>query len=293
MTRFWAVLTALPLAAALTIVPAGAVSSMGPQVLRPGAPPDLSVKALVAAASKYVAKYEQEFAFLVADEAYTQTRLQASAAVQSRELRSELFLAFLPVDKEWVAVRDVMRVDGTPVAVRDDLRALLSRREATRGVASEIVERNARYNIGKVTRNFNEPTLPLLLFDARRVADVKFEKRTVVKDGDTTLVTLAFSERGKPTLVRGPEGSMPAKGELLIEAGTGVIRRTKFELDRDGVKVRLTTEYAPDARLGLWLPTIFTERYDSSEEPREIVVCEATYSNYRRFDVTAKIKEPK
>src|SRR6187399_179461 len=142
MTRFWAVLTALPLAAALTIVPAGAVSS---------APPDLSVKALVAAASKYVAQYEQEFAFLVADEAYTQTRLQASAAVQSRELRSELFLAFLPVDKEWVAVRDVMRVDGTPVAVRDDLRALLSRREATRGVASEIVERNARYNIGKVT----------------------------------------------------------------------------------------------------------------------------------------------
>jgi len=284
MTRFWAVLTALPLA----------VTLMEPRVSRPGAPvssaPDLSVKALVAAASKYVARYEQEFAFLVADEAYTQTRLQASAAVQSRELRSELFLAFLPVDKEWVAVRDVMRVDGTPVPVRDDLRALLSRREATRGVASEIVERNARYNIGKVTRNFNEPTLPLLLFDARRVADVKFEKKTVVKDGDTTLVTLGFSERGKPTLVRGPEGSMPARGEIIIEAGTGVIRRTRFELDRGGVKVRLTTEYAPDARLGLWLPTIFTERYDSSEEPREIVVCEATYSNYRRFDVTAKIK---
>jgi hypothetical protein len=281
MSRFWAVLTASLLAVALTNVPAGAVS---PE------PPDLSVKGLVAAASKYVARYEQEFAFLVADEAYTQTRLQASTAVQSRELRSEMFLAFLPVDKEWIAVRDVMRVDGAPVAGRDDLRALLSRREAGRGVVSEIVESNARYNIGKVTRNFNEPTLPLLLFDAKRVDDVKFEKKTVVKEGDTTLVTLGFSERGKPTLVRGPEGSMPARGELIIEAGTGVVRRTKFELDRAGVKVRLTTDYAPDARLGLWLPTTFTERYDSPEEPREIVVCEATYSNYRRFDVTAKIK---
>ena len=127
------------------------------------APPagNASVKALVAAASKYVARYQQEFAYLLADESYTQTRINAGGQAQNRVLRSELFLTYLPADNEWVAVRDVLNVDGTPTAGREDLRTLLSKRSDVRGVISEIVARNAQYNIGHVARNFNEPTLPL------------------------------------------------------------------------------------------------------------------------------------
>jgi hypothetical protein len=82
---------------------------------------------------------------------------------------------------------------------------------------------------------------------------------------------------------------MPATGELVVEAGTGVIRRTRFDLDRAGVKVRLTTNYAREPRLNLWLPETFTERYDTTAT-QELVMCEASYSNYRRFEVNAKIK---
>jgi hypothetical protein len=250
--------------------------------------PDLSVKSLVSAASKYVARYEQEFAFLLAEEASSQVRMRGTATIESRKLISEFFLTFLPADDEWVAVRDVQTVNGEPVPRRDDLRTLLATKGEFRGLIAQIVDRNARYNIG-VTRNFNEPTLPLLLLETKRVSEVKFERGPVVQDGDVTLVTLLFAERSRPTLVRGPDGSMPATGELVVEAGTGVIRRTRFDLDRAGVKVRLSTNYAREPRLHLWLPDTFTERYETSATG-ELVVCEASYSNYRRFEVNARIR---
>lgn len=252
--------------------------------------PDTSLKALVAGATKYVAQYQRDFAFLIADESYSQTRTDAGGHVQDRLMKSEFFLTYLPADDEWVAVRDVMEVDGKPVTSREDLRTLLAKGGEIRGLIAQVVARNARYNIGSTTRNFNEPTLPLLLVGQKRVNEVKFERRTMTRDGPTLLVALAFEERGRPTLVRGPEGSMPARGEIVVEAGTGIVRKTTFELDRKDVKVKLTTDYALDKRLGLWLPTVFTERYDSIGPISEVVLCEATYSNYRRFEVTARIK---
>jgi hypothetical protein len=173
------------------------------------------------------------------------------------------------------------------VAGGDDLRTLLATKAEFRGLIAQVVDRNARYNIG-VTRNFNEPTLPLLLLESKRVADVKFSRGSVVKDGDSTLVTLQFAERGRPTLVRGPDGSMPATGEMVIEADTGTIRRTRFDRSRrrEGSVVH---DLRPRSPPESWLPDTFTERYDTSAA-QEIVLCEALYSNYRRFEVNTRIK---
>lgn len=271
---------------ALSTLAVGVASAAPDQAARP----NTSVKALVAAASKYVAGYEQDFAFLIADESYSQTSTDADGRTQNRLLRSEFFLTFLPADNEWVSVRDPIEVDGAPVTGRGDLRTLLAKGGEIRGLIAQVVSRNARYNIGQVTRNFNEPTLPLLLLEAKRVNEVKFERHEVGREGTVTLATLVFEERGRPTLVRGPDGSIPGKGEIVIEAATGIVRRTSFELDRTGVKVKLTTDYALDKKLNLWLPAVFTERYDTTSPIEEVVLCEATYSNYRRFDVTARIK---
>ena len=259
----------------------------------PAGPPsqsETSTRALVAAAAKYVDKYQKEFAFLIADESYSQTRTDAGGHTQNRLLRSEFFLTYLPADNEWVAVRDVLDVDGEPVANRGELRALLAKGGEIRGLIAQVIARNARYNIGSTTRNFNEPTLPLLLVGEKRVNDVKFDRRSLEKEGGDTLAVLAFEERGRPTLVRGPNGSLPAKGEIILEPGTGVVRKTTFELERPGVKVRLTTTYARDQKLDLWLPDVFTERYESETPISEVVLCEAKYTNYRRFEVTGRIK---
>jgi hypothetical protein len=262
---------------------------------------DLSEKALVSRASQYVAEYEKQFAFLIADETYQQRQFGADRQLlRTRNMRSELFVTYLAADDEWIAVRDVIEVDGQAVT-RTDLRTVLAKSEQIRGAIKDVIARNAQYNIG-LERNFNEPTLALLLLDAKRTGRIRFTRRAVVRDGAETLVTLGFEERERPTLVSSREGmALPSRGEFVIDAATGTVKRTVFQLTRPGIDAKLETTYTRDDRLGLWLPSVFMERYESGtsvgRRPRrdeiasyELIECEAAYSNYRRFDVIGRIK---
>jgi len=289
-TRFWVIVAA--------VITSGPLSAQTPKI-------DVSEKALTSAAVKYVAEYEKQFAFLIADEEYTQTVFDADGRKsQSRVLKAELFLTYLPADGEWMAVRDVLEVDGEPVKNREDLRALLAKREELR-LVKQLTWRNSRYNLGRVERNFNEPTLPLLLLDRKRIPRVKFDRKRLEKEEDITLATLGFEEKEPPTLVATPsEGAVRAKGEFVLDAATGTVRRTVFQLTRPGIDARLVTSYTKDNKLNLWLPSVFTERYESSSQAgggmrlagsaarasREVIECVAKYTNYRRFEVTARIK---
>lgn len=253
--------------------------------------PDTSTRALVAAARKYVGDYEKNFAFLVADEWYEQLQRDENGRVlEQRILKSELFLTFLEADGEWIAVRDVLEVDGKPVPTRDRLRDLLAKGGQFRGVAKQVIDSNARYNIGSVSRNFNEPTLPLLLFEMRRAHAVEFDRKNVSRDGPTTLATLAFTERNSGTLVGGEGGPAPAKGTFLLDAATGTVRQTTFEIKHLDIRASLKTQYEHDPKLKLWLPATFSERYERTRDVKEVIECEARYSNYRRFETSGRIK---
>jgi hypothetical protein len=257
------------------------------------AKPDLSTRALVASAAQYVATYQEEFKFLLADEDYVQRVYSSNGRLlQERRLTGELFLTFLPGDAEWIAVHDFKEVDGRPVPDREDVRALLQKGDV-RGTAARIAEKNARFNIGRLGRNFNEPTLPLLLLHRKRVQDIDFDRDRVVTEGGRTRVTLRFKERDQ-ALVRNAITTDPiyAKGLLTIDALTGRVERTEFEIDINLTKSRLVTEYEPDEKLNLWVPVRFRERYDDARErERQVIQCEARYTNYRRFEVTGRIKK--
>lgn len=254
--------------------------------------PDLSTKALVERAARYVANYQEQFKFLLADEAYTQTVTTISGTVtQERTMKGELFLTYLAGDQDWIAVHDFSEVDGQPVPNREDVRLLLQKSDV-RGVASRIANRNAQFNIGRLVRNFNQPTLPLLLLGPKRVKGVSFDRRDVIELGDRTLVALRFTERERPTLVRSARGSaLHSKGTIMIDALTGRVEGTEIEIAGDDSRSWLTTEYESNPKVGLWVPTVFRERYESSGGgDRELIRGEARYTNYRRFEVTGKIK---
>ena len=68
-----------------------------------------------------------------------------------------------------MAVRDVMSLDGNALGDRPDLRDAFQRLAAG-DVAARFKEYNSRYNIGRTFRNFNEPTLSLLVLDERHRA---------------------------------------------------------------------------------------------------------------------------
>jgi hypothetical protein len=290
-------LTAARVLATAVVVATGATLTATPR------PPgqdrvDISTSALVAGAVTYVQEYQRTFSFLVADEESVQRLVtiggtdRPAPPADERRLTGELFMTYLPVDREWISVHDVMEVDGEPVTDREDLRALLQTGDLT-SVVKRVADHNARYNIGSVVRNFNEPTLPLLIFGEQRVDNFRFERGTVEEWPDATLVTLMFEERRRPTLIKSARGGpVYSKGEITLEAATGRIRRTLFELRDGSITARLSTTYRLDDTLELWVPATFTERYERDRDgEREIIVGEAVYSNYRRFEVTGRIKK--
>jgi hypothetical protein len=251
---------------------------------------DVSTKALTARAAAYVADYQIKFAFLVGRERYSQTVMRAGR-IQRRAMSGDLFLVFMPTDREWIAVHDIAEVDGQPVPDRDNLQTLLHLGEVTR-VAQQVANRNATFNIGSVGRNFNEPTLALLVLEAKRIGQFRFDRRELTEQNGVQLATLAFSEHDRPTLVHGPTGEpIFSKGEIVIETETGRVRHTAMNFRADPFEASLVTDYVPDDRLGLWVPGSFTERYDLLErQGQETTTCQATYSDYRRFEVTGRIK---
>jgi hypothetical protein len=273
--------------AALPLTTAGGRAAADPKQS-----PDTSAKSVLAAADQYLSTYQQQLTFLLADETYQQDVFNDDAATPtaSRAMTGELFVTFLAPDRAWLAVHDVATIDGSPVPDRDDLRAMLAR-EPVAGVARRLVERNAQFNIGHIVRNFNEPTLGLLVLDPRRRRQFKFIRKNVDRDGATTLVTLAFKETDRPTLVRGMDGSdVYSSGTLTIEPGTGRIRRTEIDFTYATIVAQLATTYARDTKLDLWVPATFVERYARRRPTRELILCQANYTDWRRFEVQVKIQ---
>ena len=252
---------------------------------------DTSPKAVIAAAERYLSAYQQQLTFLLADETYRQDVFGGTPApTASRMMAGELFVTFLAADHAWLAVHDIARVDDVPVADREDLRTLLSREPAA-GAARRLVQRNARFNIGSIVRNFNEPTLGLLVLDRRRRSQFKFSGRRIDRDGPTELVTLGFRETDRPTLVRGLDGrDVYSTGELVVEAGTGRIRRTFMQFTYDSIVAQLTTVYVHDPKLDLWVPATFTERYERTRPGYELILCQASYADWRRFEVQVFVR---
>jgi hypothetical protein len=269
----------------LAVLAAGAATLAAQQRI------DTSTRAVVAAAARYVVDYETKFKFVIADETYDQATFdQEKRETARRSMKGELFLTFIPADAAWLAVHDFTEVDGEPVADREDLRPLLQKGETT-SVVRSVLKRNARFNLGTIVRNFNEPTLALLILEPKRVGGFSFDRQEVTTVGGKPKVRLSFRERDRPTLVRDAEGGpVYARGELIVDAETGRIERTHIELADGPIVARLTTTYAPDPKIEMWVPVSFTERYERSNAQREVIVCQAQYTNFRKFEATARIK---
>jgi hypothetical protein len=262
----------------------------------------IAVDVLVNRAAAYVRQYQEELTSVVADETYTQHVKAQVPRDGLRPLRtsltSEIFFMFTAGD--WMAIRDVRAVDGKPLADRPDLREAL-RSLSTYEVAGKFKTYNSRFNVGRVTRNFNEPTLSLLPLDDRHRARFTFERARARQADAKQLVTLAFKERTGPTLIRNLDGgSVFSSGEITIEPDSGRVSKAILAVTIDSVTATLSTTYAYDKRLGMSVPMRFGEHYVDGVEPRgrarsrrtryEDIVCEARYSNFQRFEVVSRIR---
>jgi len=267
---------------------------------------DSSLDAVLASARSYLARYQTDLTFIIADEDTTQRVVRQNPAVRDapkrRTTQSEVHFKFIEGDGAWMAIRNVASVDGVAVEDRPDLRAALLNQNAGQ-VARSFKSFNSQFNIGRLFRNFNEPTLALGVLDPKRAAAMEFSRKGArVRDG-ATLVTLGFRERRSAEafvydLLMRPA---PVDGEIVVEAGTGRIRSTVLKVSVGSVKAELSTVYGHDLKTDLWVPVNFMEYYeDGTDQPaafrllrgmlHEVIRCESTYTNFRRFTATARIK---
>ncbi|TAK16809.1 MAG: hypothetical protein EPO35_04570 [Acidobacteria bacterium] len=277
--------TAAPLAGTLLAIAASTIGAREPAQL------DTSAKSVVAAASAYVDDYNTKMQYVLADERATQ-RVTFARPVNdwTRTTKADLFITFLPAESVWIAVRDVREVDGTPVNDPDSIRALMDRAPLSR-LGSVIAEKNARFNIGNISRTFNEPTLALLILTRKHRGRFRFDRVSVSADASPR-VTISFKERDRPTLITGRNGApVFASGILLIDAATGRVELTRIEVEMGSVTGKIETRYAEDPKLKLWAPSVMRETYSQSARGyEEMIACESTYTNYRKFDTSVVIK---
>jgi hypothetical protein len=268
--------------------------------------PDVSTRALVARAAAYVADYQRQLTRIVADETYVQDVVAQipmdPKMPRTRALQSEVFFMFAPGRGDWMAIRDVLKMDGHDLAGRPDVREAL-RTLPPHEVAATFKAYNSRYNLGRTYRNFNEPTLSLLVLDDEHRERFSFDRKRVERADGALVATLEFRERERPTLIRDlKHGHVFSRGELTIEADTGRVTKGVLTATIGPVKLELTTSYVPEVRLGLWVPGRFRELYEVGTAPtdrmlrggaigdHEIVRCEASYANYRRFETSVRVK---
>lgn len=274
------------LAAALVLLPSGPAQAAD----------DGSLSAVLRRAGEYVRQFERDFAAVITDEVYEQDYTVATldAKHEHRSIRSEMLFMRLPGQGlSWLTARNVLSVDGQEVAdsrerleraIKGDARGLVDR---LRSVANE----GARFNLGGVQRNFNDPVLPLLFLDPEYQPRFKF---TLGPEEDVDGVRarrVSFKERTAPTVIREVGGkNVFTSGSLWVGIDAGVVGRTELSAtsNRGTLSMRLRVDYQRDLKLEMWIPVRMTEHYEAARG-REYIDCVATYSNARRFETFGRV----
>ena len=210
-------------------------------------------------------------------------------------------------------VRNVVNVDGRQVHEEGRLDSVL--REPLSDIRARVLavrDEAARFNIGHVTRNLNEPTFALRLLTSALAGRFSFKARGTRRTNGRDLQMYEFRETARPTLVTSAGANVPASGSFLVAADGTVFQTTltaSFAGDADGpqsqstsvTKAVITVDFARDARLDLVLPVRMHEDYRTEvtlysssgsrarTDTQEHIECDARYEGYRRFDTAARI----
>jgi hypothetical protein len=257
------------------------------------AAPQPSLREVLKRSSLYVEQYHRQLEAIVAEERYAQRSSTTGNSAVSRTLRSDFML--LPGgsgEPAWFAFRDVFEVDGEAVeSSRGRLEGwLAASRPSFMHKARALALEQARYNVGPIVRTINVPTLALEILMPHRQDRFRFRQQGTERIDGADVHVVTFEERRRPTLIRTPEGrDLPASGRLWIEPTSGRVIRTELQTGqtgRDRVEATIRVSYTLVSRLELWLPASMTERYVGRGTE---ILCEATYSNFRRFETDARI----
>lgn len=275
-------LAALVLAAVLAAQPAGV---------------DL-VDSVLEQLDAYLETYEGELGALIADEDFRQEipALPGNGSrPQQRRLESEVAFLRLPGGAEWYGFRRTKLVDRQPVGdVHQSLSNLLSIGSTdTLAQAQLLVAQSSAHNLG-LPRTINMPTLPLELLGShyRHRFEIEFAGKEKVRGRAVNLLDL--TELGPTPIIYNGGYPLPSRMRAWIDARTGALWRAEVVLRRpnDGRKPsKIRVEFAVDPKLQVIVPIELREDFGVANITSGGTGV-AKYSNYRRFQTSARIVPP-
>jgi len=296
----------------------------------PGADEPPALADLLAQTGKYVRGLQHDFATVLGDERYQQRETYTErisgkdkASRAERGMQSEMLFLWMPEEREWLAVRNVLSVDRQPVPdSRARLEQWLASTPGEMGRLRNLRDESARFNIGRLIRNVSDPTLALKVVDPAHQPRFDFTMAGGEQINGIAVVKLAFAERDQaPTMISVDGHAVMSKGAIWVTP-SGIVMRTRLELTdpKTLVEMSMMVFYGRDAKLGGWLPIRMDEEYSQHlDDPgaaalleqatsggklngrkvvvmtgfRETISCSAIYSNYRRFETSGRIVPPK
>jgi VWFA-related protein len=264
------------------------------------------------AAAAYLQRYEQRISAIGAEEDYQQavtplsgltiSALQARrnaandgpTSPTTRKTRANVMTIGLGA-RGWVAFRDVFEVDGKAVRDREERlsRILQNVTSDSLDQARKIAVESARYNIDpeatRIDRTINVPMTALLFLRGANQSRSAFRLGKPERVNGVDCVTLQFSERSEPRLIRTRDDA-PAQGTIWIDmANGGRIVKTELSMVSGGlvnmaVRSRTAVTYARVDKLDLWVPVVMDENYEVTAT-HQTLTGHATYSDFREFKV--------
>jgi len=265
-------------------------------------PSERRLNELLGAVGQEVRRFERDFTLLVSDEDYRQPA-EGRAFVdrpQHRRTRAEMLFVWLPGERVWLTVRNVLNVDGRDVAqsqsrLRD---AIGEPGEERLARLRRLVDDSARFNVGRTFRNFNYPTLVLGFLDPAVQPRFAFSLvgRERVRGTDTWKIN--YLERQTPTVIQGDGTDRIARGSVWLAVRDNAIVKTRLDLRIPGGEsnavASVDVDYGRDTRLEMWVPSKMVETYTEmrASSVQENIGGEATYSNFRRFETSGRVVTP-
>ena len=275
---------------------------------------------VIARASHYVIAYADKMSLLLAKEDYAQWMdYQGAMHPMRRSLVSEY--ALVRIGGDWEGFRDVYSVDGQPVGERQDRlqKLLLNTPDGAMRQARQIADESARYNLGQVKRNFNTPTMALVLLQAKNLGRFRFKKAGEDRVSGAAVWKISYEEVKKPTIIRTSAGNdMPIDGTFWIDPNDGRVLKSHMGIKSEArirkderhapgytypseqvtvtTSASITVTYELNEKVGLLVPVEMRELYEApfrssleGAEGTSRIDCRATYSDFRRFETGARL----
>lgn len=256
-------------------------------------------------AGAYVAEFHRQLSNLVGEETYVQDwksvrrshGRDGTTNLGHRVTKGDLLLVKPPGADAWVGYRDVYEVDGTPVHHRDEtlVTAFRDGSLSTDARIRELIDGNARYNIGSIQRNVNWPVFPLLFLERPNQFRFRFKLATDRRPGapsaesapsgafrvSTEVWVIEYDEKVSGTMIKTDNHKdLPSHGRFWIEPGSGRVLMSELVVKNRALMATLDVSYQSEPLLGMLVPVEMHELYESRRN-NSLIEAVATYGRFR------------